>query len=65
MAELDAGTLPPSTELDCDICILGSGAAGITVAHRLLPTDRKVIVLESSLVNDRGPFDATQRESVQ
>lgn len=65
MAELDAGTLAPDTELDCDICIIGSGAAGITLAHRLLPTGKKILVLESSLVDERDPFAAAQREAVQ
>ena len=65
MAELDAGTLSPGTELDCDICIIGSGAAGITLAHRLLPTGKKILVMESSLVDRRDPYAAAQREAVQ
>src|ERR1051325_937896 len=65
MAELDAGTLPPTTELDCEICIIGSGAAGITLAHRLLPTGKSILVLESSLVDRRGAFADAQREVVQ
>src|SRR5260370_78155 len=65
MAELDAGTLPPNTELDCDICIIGSGAAGITLAHRLLSTGKKILVLESSLVDKREAIAAAKREAVQ
>lgn len=63
--EIDADTLPPNAELDCDVCIVGSGAAGITVAHRLLPHGTKVIVLESSLVNQRGVLADAQREVVR
>ncbi|HVZ38852.1 MAG TPA: GMC family oxidoreductase [Candidatus Kapabacteria bacterium] len=65
MAELDAGTLPPDAQLECDICIIGSGAAGITLAHRLLATGRNILLLESSLVDKRDPFATDQREAVQ
>src|ERR1043166_9665196 len=65
MAEIDAGTLPPGTELDCEICIIGSGAAGITLAHRLLATGKKILLLESSLVDKREAIAAIQREAVQ
>src|SRR5688572_33291603 len=65
MAEIDAGKLPPNTELDGDICIVGSGAAGITLAHRLLASGKKVLVLESSLVNVRDALAEAQRETVQ
>lgn len=33
--------------LDCDICIAGGGAAGITVAQHFIGTNKKVIILES------------------
>jgi choline dehydrogenase-like flavoprotein len=65
MAEIDAGTLPPGTELQCDVCIVGSGAAGITLAHRLKNTRKRIIVLESSLFNVRDPFAPQQLEAVQ
>jgi choline dehydrogenase-like flavoprotein len=65
MAEIDAGTLAPNTELDCEVCIIGSGAAGITLAHRLLATGKKILVLESSLVDQREGLAAAQREAVQ
>ena len=65
MAELDAGTLSPNDELDCELCIIGSGAAGITLAHRLLGTGKKILVLESSLVNQREVLASAQREAVQ
>ncbi len=41
-------------ELTPDICIIGSGAAGLAMAHRLIAKDKKleVVVLESSRHND-------------
>ncbi|HLJ86368.1 MAG TPA: GMC family oxidoreductase [Candidatus Angelobacter sp.] len=43
----------PDEELKADICIIGSGAAGISMAHRLLGSGKRIIVLESSQVNIR------------
>jgi len=40
--------------LECDICIAGAGAAGITLAHELSGSKLRVIVLESGGLN----FDA-------
>lgn len=34
-------------ELDADICIVGAGAAGISIAHSLLATGLKITLLES------------------
>jgi len=39
-------------ELPADICIVGSGAAGLAMAHRFIGTKKSVIVLESSRYND-------------
>ncbi len=69
MGEIDAATLEAGTELTCDICIVGSGAAGITLAHRLSELTRgsstRIIVLESSLHNVRDPFAPEQLLAVQ
>lgn len=43
---VDANTLPHDTVLDTDVCIVGGGAAGITLA-RALGRDHDVVVLES------------------
>lgn len=51
--------------LDCDfsrpfdLCIIGSGAAGITIAHKLRNSNRRICVLESSTFNE------PQRASVE
>lgn len=42
-------------ELSCDICIIGAGAAGITLAKELNNTKHRVIVLESGGLNMDGP----------
>ena len=48
---VDARTLPQHFAIDVDICIVGAGAAGITLARDLAATNRRVAVLES------GSFD--------
>lgn len=40
--------------LTADVCIVGSGAAGITLAHRLLDSGKSVLVLEGSVVSTPG-----------
>ena len=44
---LDARELPDDKPLDADICIVGAGAAGITMALELAGTDLNVLLLES------------------
>lgn len=41
-----AGHILDGTIIACDVCVIGSGAAGITVAHQLNGTGLRVIVLE-------------------
>ncbi|HUP74233.1 MAG TPA: GMC family oxidoreductase [Acidimicrobiales bacterium] len=41
----DATQLPVSALLEGDVCIIGGGAAGITLALELIPSDLKVILL--------------------
>ena len=43
----DARTLAPGVELTADLCIVGAGAAGITLARRLSGRGLRVLVLES------------------
>ncbi|MGH7657872.1 MAG: GMC oxidoreductase [Gemmatimonadales bacterium] len=43
----DARTVQPGTELECDICIVGSGPAGISIASAFIGSTRDVVVLES------------------
>lgn len=37
--------------LDCDVCIIGAGAAGITLAHMLSGSGLRIILLESGSVD--------------
>src|SRR5258708_39911838 len=41
-------------ELNCDVVVVGCGAAGLTAALAALQNGAKVIVLERSTVEDRG-----------
>jgi len=47
MAFDDLNNYPDSHEFECDICIVGAGAAGITIAKSLTSTKKNVILLES------------------
>ena len=44
---IDARSLPTGTVLDTDICIIGAGAAGITLARAFADAPFQVVVLES------------------
>jgi choline dehydrogenase-like flavoprotein len=43
----DARSIPANAELKCDLCIVGAGAAGITLALQFVESKLRVIVLES------------------
>src|SRR5258707_5428491 len=43
----DARSIPANAELKCDLCIVGAGAAGITLAVQFVESKLRVIVLES------------------
>jgi choline dehydrogenase-like flavoprotein len=53
----DANTIPPGALLECDLCIVGAGAAGITLALQFLRSGLRVVLLESG---GQMPDDATQ-----
>ena len=44
---VDAASLPSGSALECDICIVGAGAAGITIALELANTPYRVCLLEA------------------
>jgi choline dehydrogenase-like flavoprotein len=50
---LDARGVADGTEIDCEVCVVGAGAAGITLARELRASSARVVVLES------GGFDHT------
>lgn len=42
-----ADSIQSTAELDCDLCIVGAGAAGITIAHSLRDSGLKIFLLDS------------------
>jgi choline dehydrogenase-like flavoprotein len=44
---VDAHTVPTDARLEADLCIIGAGAAGITITRKLIGTPVRVAVLES------------------
>ncbi len=44
---LDWREVEEGSTLDCDLCVIGGGAVGITLAHELAGTDLSVCLLES------------------
>ncbi len=47
MTFVDARTLPKNQRIEADVCVVGSGAAGLAIAKSFLGTSVKVAVLES------------------
>lgn len=47
MTFIDARTLPDGTAIQADLCIIGAGAAGITLAREFVGDGRSVAVIES------------------
>jgi choline dehydrogenase-like flavoprotein len=54
----DANSIDTGTSLDCDICIVGAGAAGIAISLQFLRSNLRVILLESGTT---VPDAATQQ----
>ena len=50
---LDAAKLEESSTHDCDICIVGSGPAGLTIANAVSRTSLQVCLLESGGLHTR------------
>ena len=44
---IDADDLAAGSVIQCDVCIIGSGPAGITVANELAGTDIRTCLIES------------------
>ena len=44
---VDARRVPDGSVIDCDVCIVGAGAAGITIAREILGRPVQVVLLES------------------
>ena len=52
---LDARSISDGETLTADVCIVGAGAAGITLAMELLATGLTIIVLEAGGKSKAGP----------
>jgi choline dehydrogenase-like flavoprotein len=55
---VDARSVPAGTVIETEICIVGGGAAGITVAHELVNAGHSVVLLESGAIEFK---DSTQQ----
>ena len=53
----DARSVPDGTVIDADVCIVGGGAAGISLAREFVDSGHQVVLLESG---GMGPDPATQ-----
>lgn len=52
-------------ELECDVCVVGSGAGGAVVAQRLATAGKRVIILEDGGFHTSARFDLTERTMFQ
>ncbi len=60
--QLDAGTLSEGSVLECDLCIVGAGPAGLALAAELAGSALRVIVVESGSTG-ASPAAATLNEA--
>jgi choline dehydrogenase-like flavoprotein len=56
---IDANELPENSRIDCDICVAGSGPAGITIAAELAGGPMQVCLLESGSLSNPGDVTAS------
>lgn len=54
---VDGRTLPPDEVLDADICIIGAGAAGLSLIHGLAGRGLRIVLLESGGQTDKRALD--------
>jgi choline dehydrogenase-like flavoprotein len=47
--------------IDCDVCVVGSGAGGAFVAARLAQAGKRVVILEDGGFHTSASFDMTER----
>jgi choline dehydrogenase-like flavoprotein len=55
-----ASELPASAELETDVCVIGSGAAGLTIARELAHTSQRVLVVEAG---SQGHDETAERDA--
>ena len=62
---IDARSVSPGTIIDTELCIIGAGAAGITLARECIGASFRVVLLESGGTNlDPGTQDLYEGRSV-
>ncbi len=61
---IDANKVLPGSELTCDICIVGAGAAGITLALELAQSSLDVILIEAGKSDSSGKSQQLYQGSV-
>ncbi len=52
--------LTADLELECDVCVIGSGAGGAWLAHELVAAGKRVVMLEEGGYHTRREFDMTE-----
>ena len=45
--------------IECDVCVIGSGAGGAWTAHELVKQGKRVVLLEEGGYHTRREFDMT------
>ncbi len=55
----DAGSIPINTVLVVDLCIIGSGPAGLAIAHELIRSGIEILLLERGDVTEQPAADLT------
>ena len=60
----DASSFPPGHTLSADLCIIGAGAAGITLAHSLRKSGKSIVLLEGSYLDQPQRLAADYKEKL-
>ena len=55
---LDLRTAWSDIDVETDVCILGSGPAGLTIARELVPTEASILVVESGGLEQEAEIEA-------
>lgn len=55
---------PDSTDIEADLCIIGAGMAGLTVARELMATKHRIVLLETGQLDRTAIHDALNETSL-
>ncbi|MGI9611119.1 MAG: FAD-dependent oxidoreductase [Acidimicrobiia bacterium] len=64
MVETQSKNGSEAPKLHADVCIVGGGPAGITVALQLIGTDLEVVILESGGIDEQGDSQTLNQGSI-